>query len=281
MSDDSFSYDDWFSYRLAPDGDIEDGCHPDEAQAMKDYLRQKTTVTEAAQAITYPVTREDDPTDNLHRLWGFLEDSLVELPSKHIDPLILLLQAIEALPKPDFAGNHDVWEGLGNFGHMWSDGYMNGGWRTKAREGNGPEYDISRERHVRKAEIEARIVQAGIGKIPIDWGYEVVADALESSNAVFDFEIPAAANWLVICGQIFRQGAEKREESYGLKPFTMIGPHDPSRDLRKAPLDRIMTLERWSDWEHRLKELEGELGVVGEAAKTALGAMQKLDDPST
>ncbi len=31
--------DAWFSNKLAPDGDVEDACHPDEAEALKKCLR--------------------------------------------------------------------------------------------------------------------------------------------------------------------------------------------------------------------------------------------------
>jgi hypothetical protein len=44
--------DAWFNEKIAPDGDTEDGCHPDEAQALKYYYHNWTTTTEASQAIT-------------------------------------------------------------------------------------------------------------------------------------------------------------------------------------------------------------------------------------
>jgi hypothetical protein len=63
------------------------------------------------------------------------------------------------------------------------------------------ERNALRKEHVSKAEIEARLVIAGLGGFPLEWGYDVVARALDSSNAELDFDIPAAAEWLVICGQ--------------------------------------------------------------------------------
>jgi hypothetical protein len=119
---------------------------------------------------------------------------------------------------------------------------------------------------------------AGIGRIPIDWGYDVVADALESSNALLDFEVPAAAKWLVICGQLFRQGAENSEKSWALEPHITNSSLVPSRNLWKASSGQIevMSLDRWSCWEGRLRELqEGMQGVVQDAATTALDVMRK------
>lgn len=275
--------DEWFSSKLAPDGDVEDGCHPEEAQAMKYYLRRQTTAAEAARAIAHPIVTADNPGDDLCRLWGFLMDSLLELPAEHTDSLLELLKAIENLPEPDLTAigeskrpREKLWRGLPDFGNLWSDSYQSGSWRRTAAGTNGPARGALRERHVRKAETEARLVTAGLGGIPIDWGYEVVADALESSNALLDFEVPAATRWLVICGQQFRQGAENGEESWALRPHVTMSSMTPSRDLWEASSDQVMSLGRWSWWERRLRELQqGKDGVVQDAATTALDAMRK------
>ncbi|EFQ27848.1 hypothetical protein CGRA01v4_13338 [Colletotrichum graminicola] len=274
--------DDWFSSKLAPDGDVDDGCHPQEAQAMKDYLHEKMTAAEAAQAITRPVATADNPREDLARLWGFLMDSLLELPQEHIESLLELLKAIENLAEPDFTTvdeskrtSEKLWSGLPGFGHLWADSYQSGSWRRAAAAATGPERDALRDIHVRKAEVEARLVAAGVGGIPIDWGYEVVVDALESSNALLDFEVPAAAKWLIFCGGRFRQGAEDGEESWALKSHVTTSSTTPSRDLCKAFSNQALSLERWLLWEERLRELQGNLGVVREAATTALDAMRK------
>lgn len=273
---------DWFSSKLAPDGAVEDGCHPEEAQALKYYLRQETTATEAARAITHPIVTADNPGEDLARLWGFLMDSLLELPAEHTESLLELLQAIESLPQPDFTAIDEsrrpcerLWRGLPGFGNLWSDSYQSGGWRRTAAATSGPARGALLDTHVRKAEIEARLVTAGLGGISIDWGYEVVADALESGNALLDFEVPAAARWLVICGQRFRQGAENGEESWALKPHITMSSVTPSRDLWEAPSDQVLSLGRWSSWEGRLRELKGKQGVVRDAATTALGVMRE------
>ncbi|KAG8169872.1 hypothetical protein KVR01_000617 [Diaporthe batatas] len=272
--------DDWFSFKLAPDGDVEDGCHPEEAQAMKEYLRQNTTAAEAARAITHPIVTADNPRHDLARLWAFLMDSLVELPAEHTGSLLELLKAIENLPEPDFTPideskrpSEKLWKGLPGFGHLWSDSYQSGSWRNEAAAATGPARDALRDAHVRKAEVEARLVTAGLAGIPIDWGYQVVADALESSNALLDFEVPAATTWLVICGERFRQAAENGEESWAFKPHATKSSMIPSRDLWKESSHQAMSLRRWSAWEGRLRELQKRQEVVQEAVITALGAM--------
>ena len=52
-----------------------------------------------------------------------------------------------------------------------------------------------RAARIRKANIEARLAAENVGSIPLDWGYDAIADALELDNAVLDFEVPAAREW--------------------------------------------------------------------------------------
>jgi hypothetical protein len=252
--------DDWFSSKLAP----EQENHPEEVEALKDYLRQKTTATEAAQAITRPVVTAECPRDDLSRLHILLLDALVELPD-HTELLLALLQAIENLPEPDFTAvqptkrpQEKLWKGLPHFANRWYDvSYRSGSWKMDAEAASGPKRDTLRDEHVRKAEVEARLVMAGLAGIPIDWGYEVIDDAL-GSDALLDFEVPAAAEWFAICGQRFRQGAEEGEKSYVLK-------------------DEGMSLKRWSLWEARLRELQAQSGAVQRAATKALNAIHEAD----
>jgi len=279
--------DEWFSEKIAPDGDPEDGCHPKEAEALKNYLRKGISAEEAARSITQPIEKADNPQEDLARLWSFLMQALLELPSGYTDSLIMLMDAIENLPEPKFAPlaehqrpSEKLWKGLPGFGHFWSDSYMSGDWRRQAKAIGGQEREAMRLKHVKMAEMEARIVTAGLASIPIDWGYEVIADALESSNAIFDFEVPAAAEWLVRRGLAFRRGAEQNNQTWALKPHTTSSSHAPSRNLWTAPWDGIMNSERWALWEQRLCELQMHEGVVGEAAKIGYEAMRKVNAAS-
>lgn len=70
-----------------------------------------------------------------------------------------------------------------------------------------------------------------------------------------DFEVPAAAEWLEVCGKRFRQGAVEGEKSYVFK-------------------EEGMNLERWSAWEARIRELQTQPGVVQRGATKALIAMR-------
>jgi hypothetical protein len=254
----------WFTSKLAP----EQENHPKEVEALKDYLRRKTTAPEAAQAITRPTILAGDPRDDIPRLHVLLLDALVDLPD-HIESLLALLQAIENLPEPNFTVSqsgkmpqHKFWKGLPGFATRWYDvNYRSGSWKMDAEAASGSTRDALRDEHIRRAEIEGRLVMADLAGIPIGWGYEVVDDAL-GSDALLDFEVPAAAEWLVICGKRFRKGAEGGEKSY------VFG-------------DEGMNWKQWSLWEARLKELQAQAGVVQRAATKALNAMQSRYEKDT
>ncbi|OTB02434.1 hypothetical protein M426DRAFT_24759 [Hypoxylon sp. CI-4A] len=266
----------WFSNKLAPDGDVEDGCHPDEAEALKKYLRREIVAEEAAQSISRPIANASNPGEDLPRLWALLIDALTELPSENIEPLIALIKAIEDLPEPDMADVEEskrpahgkLWRGLPGFGHLYADMHQSSDWREDALKADATDRDRLREYHVRKAKVEARLAVAGLASIPIDWGYETVADALESSDALLDFQIPAAAKWLEIAGARFREGVTKGEESWAL---------DRKRDLWEG--GKVMTMERYALWRDRLENLKvqthyAHYDVTLQAAERALEFME-------
>ncbi|EON99875.1 hypothetical protein UCRPA7_4598 [Phaeoacremonium minimum UCRPA7] len=246
--------DAWFAEKLAPDGDTIDGCHPQQAQALKQYLREEMSAQSAARAITQPVLEAENPVESLQSFWGFLVDALIELPSRHTGGLVTLLQAVQDLPEPDTTApgceklrRKKLWRELPGFGHQYADAHQ---WQdcrklytTAAAATDNLEQKRLQDYNTKKAKVEAHLVEAGL--LPIDWGYETVADALEASSAVLDLEVPAAAEWLVILGPRFRAGAAKGEQSWALAR---------QRDLWKGG-GGSMTRERYSFWAERLGSL--------------------------
>lgn len=273
--------DAWYTSKIAPNGDTNDnegGCDPEEAQALKIYLRHKTTPTEAAKAMTRPISTTADPQDELHHLWGLIQDAFLELPQENIAHLITLMQAIEHLPNPaaipNDSGHPDdrFWKESPGFGNLWADMSPTYCWRGTVHGSIGGRRDELRADHVRRAQVEAKLVDAGLAGITLHWGYEVVADALESSNAIFEFEVPAAVEWLVVCGQRFREGAKRGEQSWGLKK----GDREPSRDLWKVDDDVVMTMERWMFWKERLRGFQVD-PVLARDVRRALEAMEEAE----
>ncbi|KAF1922810.1 uncharacterized protein M421DRAFT_426551 [Didymella exigua CBS 183.55] len=272
--------DAWFSSKIAPNGDTNDnegGCDQQEAQALKTYLHHETTPTEAAQAITRPINVAADPKSELHHLWGLMYDAFLELPREHVAFLTTLMQAIEDLPNPEGipngSGHPDdkFWKESPGFGNLWADVNPSYCWRGIADGSVGKRRDEIRNNHVRRAEVEAKLADAGLAGVTIHWGYEVVADALESSNAILDFEVPAAVEWLVVCGEMFRDGARRMEQSRGLR-----GGCEPPRDLWEAEDDTVMTMKRWKFWKERLRELQADPVLVIDIRR-ALEVMEGKD----
>jgi hypothetical protein len=57
--------DAWFENAVMPDGLPIDGCRPEEAQALKAYLRGEITVDQACLHLTLPTTECPEPGDPL------------------------------------------------------------------------------------------------------------------------------------------------------------------------------------------------------------------------
>lgn len=191
-----------------------------------------------------------DPADELHHLWGLLYDAFTELPLSYIDCLVDLLAAIENLPNPPSLSldtNPSFWKESPGFANIWADMSPSYAWRGNAVNSTGTLRADLRELRIRRADVEARLVRAGLAGITLDWGYEVVADALECSSAILDFEGPAAERWMAICGESFKQGAERGEESWGLRQSS-----GPTRDLWDGE-DGLMGWGRWRFWEESLR----------------------------
>jgi hypothetical protein len=259
--------DAWYSSKIAPEHDPDDGCHEEQADALKAYIHQNITSIEAAQRLTCPVIIALDPRGEVCQLYGLIQDALVELPPAHTEPLLSLLHAIEALPSPNFTPlqqatrpkiEEELWKGLSGFANIWADtSYRSGSWKLDADATVGAARSAFRADHVRRTEIEARLVMADLAGIPIGWGYEVVVNALEGEDVLLDFEVPAAAEWFDVCAERFSEGAERGEKNYAM--------------------EEGMSVIRWEGWGKRLRELEGIGGFVGRAAQKALKAMHRAD----
>lgn len=272
--------DSWFASKIAPSGDTNDnegGCDPKEARALKAYLHHKTTASEAARAITRPVSNAAKPADELHRLWGLIQEAFMELLHEHTTPLIALMQAIEDLPNPVAIPNESrhpddgFWKESPGFANLWSDMYPRYCFRANVDGSAGELREAMKIDHTRQAHIEAQLFHADLAGLTIHWGYEVVADALETSDAIFDFEVPAAVQWIVVCGKRFLEGARKKELSRALQRRGKT-----LRDLWKVDDATVMTLGRWGFWKERLRGFQWDPELVRDVRR-AFNAMEEME----
>ncbi|KAJ5194500.1 uncharacterized protein N7498_007938 [Penicillium cinerascens] len=228
--------DAWFDRHTAPmDGEEETGAHTYQAAALKAYLKGDSKPSETAVAITKPHAFEKK-ADLRSRALGIIEDALFELLESHTLALVDLL----------------------NFGNSWSDGWKQSHWR-KALATRDPATRAKRyETHVHLAFVEATCEMAAPGPnaedglLPLSWGYEWILEALEFQDAVWDFEVPAAAVWIKVAGERFREGAKKGEKSWELEREGRLWTEGP------------MSMDRWNFWLKRFEEIE----KIGEVIST-------------
>lgn len=268
--------DAWFTSKLLPDGSPEDGCDPQEAAALKDYIHSTTTTADAAaRNITLPVTtephtdRKGQCSDNVYRLWGLIIDGLNDLP-EHRRKIIQLLQAIQKLPvsNPNKGEDEIRWADLPDFGHLWADLAVSNNWRRNVGKWAPEQREDVRQSFIREATIQAQLVVADISGISISYGLGCICDALERSDAVPDFEVPAAKEWLEIAGDRIYAGSDGDVAEY-LRTRDLWNPEG------KGPK------ERWDFWKGRLQSMaeSGELKwETREAAKKAVTAMDAVTE---
>ena len=266
----------WFTSQLLPNGTPEDGCDPQEAVALKDYLLSTTiTADETARRITIPVTdkphtiRQGQYSSNLPRLWKLIINALNDLPD-YRGKVIQLLQAIQRLPvsNPNEGGNEIRWPDLPNFGRLWTDRAVYNNWRRGFNIWAPTQREGVRQECIQEANIGARLVVANLSGSPIRHGLGWICDALENIDARLDIEVAAVKEWLEIAGA--RILAESEGEVAGLLR---------ERDLWEYRLGGGRK-QRWCFWKRRLKSIAGseELSLkIREAATKAVEAMDAVD----
>ncbi|CAF9925895.1 MAG: hypothetical protein ALECFALPRED_003246 [Alectoria fallacina] len=267
----------WFTWHLAPDGDPEDGCDPQEAAALKDYIHSTTITPETtARAITLAVTnepktvRKGQSSDNLYRLWSLSIDALTDLP-EHRPKIIRLVQAIQTLPasyrKEGEAQEKQLrWADLPNFGSLWSDSKVSNNWRSNVRKWAPEQREGIRQDYIKQASIDAQLVVAAVSGISISWGLGCICDALERSDAVPDFEVPAAKEWLENTSDRIFEESDREMTGY-LRERDLWRQEEGGRK------------QRWDFWKGRLQSMaeSEELGLeTRQAAKKAVEAMKAV-----
>ncbi|KAJ6127348.1 hypothetical protein N7523_002960 [Penicillium sp. IBT 18751x] len=254
---DSAADDAWFDRHTAPmDGEEETGAHPYQAAALKAYLNGDSKPSQTAAAMTKPHDSEKK-IDLRDRVLGIIEDALFELPESHTPALVDLLKELSQLP--DEEDGEPVWKGLRSFGNSWSDGWKQSHWRKALATRDPATRAKRREAHVHLAFVEASCAMAAPGPnaedgvLPLSWGYECISDALECQDAVWDFEVPAAAVWIKVAGERLREGAKNGEKSWALEREGRLWTAGP------------MSMDRWNFWLERLEEIE----KIGKAISTS------------
>jgi hypothetical protein len=258
----SVADDAWFEEQTAPrDGEEETGAHPYQVAALKSYLKGDSNASDTAAAMTKP-HNSDTKTDLQRRVLGIIEDALFELPESNTPALVELLKELHQLP--DEEDGKPVWKGDMSFGHSWSDKWKQPHWRGALATRDPATRANRREAHVHRAFVEAFCAMAALGPgsedgvLPLSWGHECLSDALECQDAVWDFEVPAAAMWIKVAGERIKEGAKNGERSWALEKKDRLWAPGP------------MSMDRWKFWLKRLEEIERIGKAISIAARDGL-----------
>lgn len=287
----------WYDKAVAPDDNPEDGCRPEEAQALRLYLDNEINVAEAARLITKPTESSEDPGADLQNLWALFQDALIELPNcQH--KIVHLISNIRNLPKFDLESHGkkrsgpvrgpscSLWHDLPSFANDWYDGnwwYYQNEWREK------PDLYSSQDKivHISNlARAEALFAQTDILGERVKYeGLSRLCDTLEDSNAVIKIEIHAVREWLVHAGDLILDMSQTPHEHYLLCSNNdikdKIAKNEMHADIRhKRDLwqgSGGSSLERWNFWKRCLQELHGDADLdatTREVVREALDAME-------
>lgn len=163
----------WYAYKIAPDGVVEDACHPNSAEYLEAYLHESLKSSDAAYEITRHVASGSPihEADCVANFWALLMDALMKLEVEDVRKIIVLLDAIQEVSEPNATAKASyLWPHLQGFGNLWGDELRKMQWPDLIHKRDlVHQADWSLER-VRTAKAETTMAMAGVGNIPIAWG---------------------------------------------------------------------------------------------------------------
>jgi hypothetical protein len=285
--------DAWFGNAIMPDGLPIDGCRPEEAQALKSYLRDEITVDQACVQITLPTTTCSEPGDPLLYLWGLLRDAMLEIPGCQRKIVDLLLR-IQQLPDVKIEETQHIWalsnkeevlwRDLPGFGNSWYDGnwwIYQSNWRRDAAYAT-PELKAMA---TNQAIAEANMARFGLMGDDVGVGFDGLArlaDTLEDDQADLEIEVLMVREWVIHAGDLLRGMCVAASQT---SKSVNVSEHEAqaARRMRDTNHERGAwlgargpSLERWKFWKDRLRRIEEDLDIkelIREAARSAIDAM--------
>jgi hypothetical protein len=257
----------WFDSQTAPNSDAMlagDGCHPDETQALSDYLNGSVSAGETATRITAPILKDSSPSKRLSRLWGLLSDGMVELNSDDRCKILELLPHIGSLPPQsgiewaEFRGFGSMWDSLNRLHLHGSDS-----WERSVGSLGREEIDELRQTFVAVGHAEAGMYLRDI--VPESWGYEVLNLAC-SDRLGLEIFVSEIFAWLDTAGGKLKEEMARSEKE--VRKFTRPVPNSPTRE--RMSVEGTMA-EHWSSWKEALLRLSQEESGPSEEGRMIAG----------
>ncbi|SMR53991.1 unnamed protein product [Zymoseptoria tritici ST99CH_1A5] len=248
----------WFDERIASTASAlaaGDGCHPDEAEALAQYLSGSITTDEAAINITAPILAEADPPQECYRLWGLLCDALVELSEEECQKTIDLLLAIRNLPSSSTAL---VWSQLPGFASMWDTLHRlhlqgRDGWEAEVETLTESRRSKLREHFTAIGSAEAKLFVNGL--VGAEWGFKVL-DLLSSKRPGLDIFLSEIHAWLKIAGDKLRAAAKVEDKDCNTE--WQVG--------------EVATTKHWASWKEDFSRLGREGSGISEEGRRLAAA---------
>lgn len=252
----------WFEPKIAPTAealDNGDGCHPDEAKALCDYLNGITPPEEAAKRFTAPVLADPDSPKRLYRIWALLSEALVELTAEERHMTFDLMSAIQALPPSSGV----EWESLPGFWGMWFDLYKLHLHGRDPWEKDFETFSDEKKREFRQdyetvGTAEAEMFVRGFdGAVHENSGFKVLNLLCSPLPRALDIFVAHMHPWLRIAGPQLKakvdwSQTEKTAESWGRR------------------IDNKTTAYHWKTWKEELLKLSKDgSGLSEEGRKLA------------
>jgi len=244
----------WFDSKMAYTADemhAGDGCHPDEAQALSDYLYGKFSEQEAAKRITAAIVNEEIPSQETYRLWTLLSEALVELSDGDRHRTLDLLAQIRTLPP----ASGIQWAQLPGLASMWYDLdrlLLHGGFGIGMFD-PGSEDELRRV-YEAVGRAEAEMLVRGLDVANEDWGYEVLNLSC-SDGPELEVLIGQVFAWLEVARSKLKEKVETETAARGYVR-SLDGDYSKRQTVEEA------LAEHWAAWKDRLLRIgQGETGL--------------------
>lgn len=234
----------WIESKVAETSDAArngDGCHPEEAQALSDYLDGTTASSqEAARRITAPILSESHPSEHTFRLWALLCEAIVELNVEYRHLTFNLLSQIQALP----SSFGIEWNRLPGFAGMWNDLY------GLHLHGAGPSpidvalFDEIKHIYDKIGHAEAEMFLWGFPMFSERCGYRVL-NLVYRDRLGIEFYLGQILGWLEVAGWKLKQNAMSNKTIRTMREYGSCGQDE------RMNVERTLA-EHWEVWKEAM-----------------------------
>lgn len=203
-----------------------DGCHPEEGQALKDYLSGKASPEEASHNLVAQILSKEVPRDEIYRVWALLSGALVETEERDRTKMYELIGAIQQVPEHDgidfksLSGFHSMWDTLYR---MFYHGPAE--WEKSDKPLLAKTVEGFRHHYYAIGSAEAIMFARNVGNIPVEWGLAALDLVLTKDPRSLDVYIGCVHAWMVEAGDKLHESLQTMDTHWYLhrEPVAIMG----------------------------------------------------------